>query len=189
MIHQPAIQDIAGCYFFTIRLAPQSGDLLVRHIETLRAAMRYMLGHHPTQINAIAVLPNVIHALWTLPAGDNDYPNRIGMLKSRFSKAMDTPAHRTLSQIQKGQKGIWERRYWGHQIRDLDDFNRHRDLIHLSPVHARLCATPQDWPHSSIHRDTRHGLLPPRALPEPEIHQPLMPTAQSALPLGRSNSL
>jgi putative transposase len=163
-------------YFFTIRLAPNSGDLLLNHINTLRSAMRYTMAHHPMRIDAMAVLPDVIHALWTLPKGDRDYPNRIGMFKARFSRAMDTPAHRTPKQIQRGEKGIWERRYWEHQILDDADFARHRDLIHLSPVHAGLCATPRDWPHSSIHRHTA------RALPPPKLRNTALPSRQPTLP-------
>jgi putative transposase len=159
-------------YFFTIRLAPRSGDLLLRHIDTLRRAMRYTLSHHPVRIDAMAVLPDVIHALWTLPDGDHDYPNRIGMFKARFSRAMEMPVDRTLKQIQRGEKGIWERRYWEHQITDAADFARHRDLIHLSPVHAGLCATPLDWPNSSIHRDMTRGL------PPPHVQDPVSPCAQ-----------
>jgi putative transposase len=148
-------------YFFTIRLADRSGDLLIRAIADLRRAMRDTIDRHAFRIDAIAVLPAAIHTIWTLPEGDSDYPNRIGMLKSRFSRAMPMPTHRTLTQIQRGEKGIWQRRYWEHQIRDAADLARHRDLIHLSPVHAGLCPRPQDWPHSSLHRDIAQGKPPP----------------------------
>jgi len=148
-------------FFFTIRLAQRHDDLLVRHVDRLRCAMRDTQARYPFVINAIAVLPSVIHTIWTLPAGDDAYPNRVGMLKSRFSRAMPMPAHRSLTQIKRGEKGIWQRRYWEHQIIDADDFARHRDMIYLSPVHAELCAQPQDWPHSSLHRDLRQGIPPP----------------------------
>lgn len=144
---------LSNCYFFTIRLAEGMDNLLLEHISTLRAAMRYTLQHHPMHIDAMAVLPSIIYAVWTLPKGDTDYPNRIGMLKARFSRSMDVPSHRSLDQIQRGDKGIWERRYCGHRISDQEDFNKHRELVHLSPVNAGLCATPQDWPYSSVHRD------------------------------------
>ncbi len=144
-------------FFFTIRLADRNSDLLVRHIANLRRAMRHTKHRHAFQIDAIAVLPAVIHTIWTLPAGDTNYPNRIGMLKSRFSRTQPMPPHRTLTQIQRGEKGIWQRRYWEHQIHDEADFTRHRNLIYQSPVHAGLCPTPQDWPHTSLHRDLAQG--------------------------------
>jgi len=148
--------------FLTLRLARRHDDLLVREIDALRYAMRHTLERHPFRVDAIAVLPNVIHTLWTLPDGDGNYPVRVGMLKSRFSRAMPMPAHRTSTQIQRAEKGIWQRRYWEHQIRDAQDLGRHRDMIYLSPVHAGLCATPRDWAHTSLHRDLAQGhVLPP----------------------------
>ena len=126
-------------FFFTIRLADRQSDLLVRRIDDLRRAMRTTLIHRPFQIDAIAVLPSVIHTLWTLPEGDADYVKRIAFLKNRFSRAQAMPPNRSLAQIKRGDKGIWRRHVWQHQISDVDDFERHRDLIYLSPVHAGLC--------------------------------------------------
>lgn len=147
-----------GTYFFTIRLADRNDDALVRRIAELRRAMRHRLKHHPFRIDAITVLPSVIHTIWTLPADSAGYPNRIGMLKARFSRALPMPPHLTPAQIARGEKGIWQRRFWEHEIRDSADFNRHRDLIYLAPVQAGLAAQPQDWPHCSLHRDLRRGM-------------------------------
>ncbi|QFT60324.1 hypothetical protein FIU94_15960 [Sulfitobacter sp. THAF37] len=150
-----------GTYFFTVRLADAESDALVRCIADLRRAMRHTLNHHPLRIDAIAVLPAVIHTIWTLPADRAGYSNRIGMLKAKFSRSMPMPGHRTPAQIARGEKGIWQRRFWEHRICDQADFDRHRDLVHLSPVHAGLVQKPQDWPHSSVHRDLRRGVQPP----------------------------
>lgn len=140
-------------YFFTLRLADRTDDLLTRHIGHLRRAMRDTIKRYPFHIDAIVVLPAVIHTIWTLPPGAQDYPNRIGMLKSRFSRDMPFPAYRTPGQIQRGEKGIWQKRYWEHQIVDAADFARHRAMIHHSPVQAGLCEAPRAWPYSSLHRD------------------------------------
>ena len=148
-------------YFFTIRLKDCTGDLLVSRVKDLRAAVRATQARHPFSIDAICVLPAVIHTIWSLPPGDDDFPNRVGMMKSRFSRQMPMPAHRTLTQIKRAEKGIWQRRYWEHEIRDAADMKRHRDMIYLAPVHAGLCAHPQDWPHSSLHRDLRQGIRTP----------------------------
>jgi len=94
-----------GTYFFTIRLADRNDDALVRRIAELRRAMRHRLKHHPFRIDAITVLPSVIHTIWTLPADSAGYPNRIGMLKARFSRALPMPPHRTPAQIARGEKG------------------------------------------------------------------------------------
>ncbi len=148
-------------YFFTMRLADRNSDLLVRRIDLLRQAMRATLTHTPFHIDAITVLPNCIHTLWTLPPEDDAYPMRIAMLKSRFSRGCPMPLHRTPTQIKRAEKGIWQRRYWEHVIRDDADFERHRDLIYLSSVHAGLCPRPQDWPHTSLHRDLKQGRTAP----------------------------
>ena len=153
-----------GTFFFTIRLADRTSDMLVRKIADLRRAMRDTKQRYPFEIEAIVVLPSVIHTLWTLPEGDSDYSIRIGMLKSRFSRSQPMPAHRTLTQIKRGEKGIWQRRYWEHRIRDADDLACHRDLIYQSPVHAGLCATPQAWPHTSLHRDLATGTRLPHPI-------------------------
>lgn len=148
-------------YFFTLRLADRNDDQLVRRIDLLRQSMRATLARAPFRIDAITVLPNCIHTLWTLPPEDDAYPSRIAMLKSRFSRGCPMPLHRTPTQIRRAEKGIWQRRYWEHVIRDAADFERHRDLIYLSPVHAGLCPRPQDWPHTSLHRDLKQGRRAP----------------------------
>lgn len=154
-------RDAGATYFFTIRLADRSGDMLTRRIALLRQCMRATLHRFPFRIDAITVLPATIHTLWTLPPGDDAYPARVAMLKSRFSRGCPMPPDRSLAQIRRGEKGIWQRRYWEHVIRDAEDYTRHRDLIYLSPVHAGLCPRPQDWRYTSLHRDLRAGSLPP----------------------------
>lgn len=151
----------AAHVFITLRLANPGDDLLIRHISDLRAAMRAVLHHHPMRIEAIAVLPAVLHTLWHLPIQDGHGPNRISMLKAKFSRMMPLPEGRTAEQIRRGGKGIWQRSYWALPVRGSAERDHYRDLIHLSPVHAGLCARAQDWPHSSIHRDIARGLAPP----------------------------
>ncbi|SFG50775.1 REP-associated tyrosine transposase [Sulfitobacter dubius] len=147
-------------YFFTLRLARRGDDALLRHISILRQSMRETLARKPFQINAITVLPDVIHTVWTLPKDDHDYPNRIGMWKARFSKHLPPAPHRSLQQIKRGEKGIWQRRFWEHRIRDQADFRRHCDLVHLSPMHAGLCDRPEDWPFSSYNRNRPRQAAP-----------------------------
>ena len=151
-------------YFFTLRLADRHSDLLTREVDQLRCAMRATMDRFEFRIEAITVLPAAVHMIWTLPKGDKAYPTRIAMLKSRFSRAMPMPAHRTMTQIKRAEKGIWQRRYWEHQITDEADFSRHRDMIYLSPVHAGLAPTPRDWVHTSLHRDLAEGYAGPAPL-------------------------
>lgn len=139
-------------YFFTLRLSRRDDDALLRHITALRQAMRETLARKPFRIDAIAILPDVLHTVWTLPPDDTDYGNRIGMWKGRFSRHLPPAPHRSLRQIKRGEKGIWQRRFWEHRIRDPADFERHCSLVHLSPVHAGYCDRPEAWPYSSYRR-------------------------------------
>ena len=142
-------------YFFTARLADRNSDLLVREIDRLRHVTRLTMDRYPMRIDAIAVLPSVIHTIWTLPPGDADFSNRWSMLKALFSRGLPAPPYRSPAQIRRGERGIWQRRFWEHCIRDADDLAQHVSMIHASPVQAGLCAHPADWLHSSIHRAQR----------------------------------
>ncbi|MFC6642588.1 transposase [Sulfitobacter profundi] len=94
-----------NCYFFTLRLAKRDDDALLRHITALRQAMRETLARRPFRIDAIAVLPDVIHTVWTLPPNDNDYGNRIGMWKGRFSRHLPQPHIAACSRSNGGRRG------------------------------------------------------------------------------------
>lgn len=150
-------QTTGAQFFFTLRLHDRHSNLLIREVDLLRSAMRKTKAHLPFEIDAIAILPAAIHMIWTLPTSDAGYGRRIAMLKSGFSRPLPMPEHRTMAQIRRAEKGIWQRRFWEHRIRDQEDFERHRDMIYLSPVHAGLCARPEDWAHTSLHRDRKLG--------------------------------
>jgi len=71
-----------GTFFFTVNLADRSETLFTDHIDELRASVRRVRDMHPFHINAMVVLPEHIHAVWTLPPGDIDYPTRLGLDQS-----------------------------------------------------------------------------------------------------------
>lgn len=149
-----------GAFFFTLALADRGSDLLVRHIERLRHAYAEMEKRHPFETVAICILPDHIHALWRLPDADADYAARWSLFKSGFSRGLPADQTRSLSKIAKREKGIWQRRYWEHAIRDDADFERHVDYIHYNPVKHRLVTRVADWPFSSFHRYVEQGILP-----------------------------
>jgi putative transposase len=60
----------------------------------------------------------------------------------------------------KGERGIWQRRYWEHTLRDERDFGRHMDYIHFKPVKHGHVSQVKDWPYSSFHRMVQHGTYP-----------------------------
>jgi putative transposase len=149
-----------GTYFFTVTLADRRGALLTDRVDCLRAAFRYVRTRHPFSIEAVVILPDHLHALWRLPQGDADYQLRWRLIKSVFSRALPGGEARTTSRVAKGERGIWQRRYWEHLIRDETDFARHVNYIHFNPVKHGHVAQVADWPFSSFHRYVRSGLLP-----------------------------
>jgi len=153
--------DVAGgTYFFTVNLAERRRTLLADHVDVLRKVMKDVKMAHPYHVDAMVVLPDHLHALWTLPAGDRDYPTRWMLIKAGFSREIPNGERRSDSRQTKGERGIWQRRYWEHLIRDDRDFERHVDYIHYNPVKHGYVQRVADWPHSSFHRCVRLGMVP-----------------------------
>jgi putative transposase len=146
-------------YFFTVNLADRRLSLLTDHVDALRAAFRHARSRHPFTIDAVVVLPDHLHTVWTLPEADADFPTRWRLIKSYFSRSLPVGEHLSPSRTDKGERGIWQRRYWEHTIRDNDDFSRHADYIHFNPVKHGHVSRVRDWPYSSFHRMVRLGIL------------------------------
>jgi REP-associated tyrosine transposase len=149
-----------GTYFFTVTLADRSSDLLVRHIDLLRTAYAWAGKHHPFETIAVCILPDHLHAVWSLPQDDANFPVRWSMIKSGFSRGLPASPERTTSKAARREKGLWQRRYWEHAIRDEADLARHVDYIHFNPVKHGLVSRVCDWPHSSFDRYVTRGVLP-----------------------------
>lgn len=146
-----------GTYFFTVNLADRKSALLVEHIDLLREAMRKTQQSHPFEIIAIVVMPDHLHAIWHLPAGDADFPLRWALIKSAFSRSIEKTEPIQKSRQLKRERGIWQRRYWEHLIRDDDDLEKHVAYIYTNPVKHGYVTKAVDWPYSSIHRAIRQG--------------------------------
>lgn len=142
--------------FFTVALGDRASDLLVREIDRLRAIVAQTMARRPFQIDAWVVLPDHLHAVWTLPGGDSDYSTRWAGIKSAFSRGLEANPIRE-SHLKRREKGIWQRRFWEHHIRDAEDFAAHVHYCWGNPVKHGLVKRPIDWPYSSIHRDIRLG--------------------------------
>ena len=150
-----------GCYFFTVNLAERHGnDLLVRRIADLREAFQRTRAEHPFTIDGIVVLPDHLYCIWRLPDGDSAFSMRWRLIKARFSKSQAAGELIVDSRARKGERGIWQRRYWEHVIRDDRDHRAHMDYIHFNPVRHGHVAAARDWPHSSFHRCVHLGMYP-----------------------------
>lgn len=149
-----------AAYFFTLALADRRSDLLVREIAVLRRAYAGVHRRHPFETVAICVLPDHLHAIWRLPEGDSGFAARWQQIKRSFSMHVDVSVPLSGSLRSKRERGIWQRRYWEHQIRDEDDLARHVEYIHFNPVKHGCVRRVADWPYSSFHRWTARGDLP-----------------------------
>ena len=149
-----------GSYFFTVALANRSQRLLMEHIDALRDAFRRVKTEFPFDLDAVVILPEHLHCIWTLPDGDAGYPDRWRRIKAAFSRHLPDDHSRSTSKIAKGERGIWQRRYWEHTLRDEEDWRRHMDYIHYNPVKHRHVKQVSDWPHSTFHRYVEIGIYP-----------------------------
>lgn len=154
--------------FFTVALARRGDDLLTREIAGLRVAVRATREKRPFTIAAWVVLPDHLHCVWTLPESDRDFATRWAAIKSRFSAGLAAGPRRA-SHLARREKGIWQRRFWEHHVRDEKDLAAHVRYCWGNPVKHGLVRRPKDWPHSSIHRDIARGLVDPEwTAPTPE---------------------
>ena len=153
---------LAGAtYFFTVNLAERRDDYLTQHMDLLRDVIHRVKIAHPFHIDAMVVLPDHIHAMWTLPDDDVDYPMRWSLIKAGFSRGLSKSERINESRQSKRERGIWQRRYWEHLIRNDRDYAAHVDYIHINPVKHGYVIRAVDWPHSSIHQYVERGWAAP----------------------------
>ena len=142
-----------GTYFFTVNLLQrQNNDLLTRHIGLLRDAVRLVQQHHPFLIHGWVVLPDHLHCIIELPSHEADFAVRWRLIKSAFSKGLPITERRSQIRLARGERGIWQRRYWEHLIRDEADFRAHMDYVHINPLKHGLVKQVREWPYSTFHR-------------------------------------
>ena len=149
-----------GTWFFTVVIAERNRPLLTMHVDALRDSWTWVRQRHPFTTIAVVVLPDHMHAVWTLPEGDSDFATRWKLIKEGFSRRLPSGEPRNGSRRRSGERGIWQRRYWEHAIRDPDDLAQHVDYVHFNPVKHGHVQRASQWPHSSLHRYVREGLLP-----------------------------
>jgi putative transposase len=141
-----------GTYFFTVNLLRRHGnDLLVRWIDDLREVVASVKARHPFTIHAWVVLPNLLHCVIELPEGDVDLALRWRLIKSDFSKRLPISERRSDVRRARGERGIWQRRFWEYLVRDERDLAAPRDYVHTDPLRHGLVERVVDWPYSTLH--------------------------------------
>ena len=151
-----------GTFFFTVVTAARRrvfAEEVAR--QTLKLAIDDVRSMLPFDAVAGVVLPDHLHCIWTLPEGDHDFSERWRRIKARFTRrylrqrGIETAV--SASRREHAERGVWQRRFWEHTIRDEGDLQRHLDYIHYNPVRHGLVARPADWPWSSFHRFVREA--------------------------------
>lgn len=165
------VKKTGGTFFFTVNLADRRSMLLTDCIASLREAVRTVKLRHPFHIHAWVVLPEHMHAIWTMPGEDDDYSMRWMLIKQRFSRAIASHERVNASKRRKGERGVWQRRFWEHQIRNDIDLAHHVDYVHINPVKHGYVERASAWPYSSIHRYIRQGDLAPDWACDPGLHE------------------
>ncbi|MFC1750992.1 transposase [Pseudomonadota bacterium] len=128
---------------------------LTDRVDVLRDAVAKVKQQRPFEINAWVVLPDHLHAVWTLPEGDADYSSRWREIKKHFSKQLPVNEYRSLTRMKNAERGIWQRRFWEHTIRDDADYRHHVDYVHINPLKHGYVSAVKDWPYSSFHREVK----------------------------------
>lgn len=158
-------------YFFTVVTARRRPFLTQpASIQALRASVAEVRSILPFDVVCWVVLPEHMHAMWTMPAGDGDYSTRWGRIKAGFTRRCG------LEHVSGHQRygGLWQPRFWEHAIRDEDDARRHMDYVHYNPVKHGLAGRVRDWPWSSFHRCVERGWYPR----DWGVHEPEVPTTR-----------
>jgi putative transposase len=152
-----------GTFFFTVATCQRRPIFKdTNAIRLLNECFRKTRGECPYTTDAIVILPDHLHCIWTLPDNDSDFSIRWKCIKTTFTKNYigDKADNVSDSMLKKKEAGIWQRRFWEHMIRDNEDFNNHCDYIHYNPVKHGLVDSPRKWKHSSFKEFVNKGIYP-----------------------------
>lgn len=150
-----------GTYFFTVVTHNRRQFLCEpENIELLRNAFRSVMQRHPFTLDAIVILPEHLHCIWTLPDGEDNFSTRWRLIKDHFSRKCSPQywGESSTSRQKKQEKAIWQRRFWEHHIQDEDDYIHHVEYIHYNPVKHGLVQYAKEWEYSSFERYVRSGI-------------------------------
>lgn len=145
-------------YCFTGALLNLTPSLPIEHIAVLRDALQAVQAQRPFTLDEVVVLPDHLHSLRTLPIGDANYPGRWRAIETRFSRQILHGEWRYPSRAKKAERGIGQRRYREHTVRDERDKTPHVDYIPFNPVKDGHVSHVVQWPYFSFHRFVREGI-------------------------------
>ena len=155
-----------GTFFFTLVTYRRARFLCDEPARVLlRGAMEQCRAECPFTLDAMVLLPDHLHAMWTLPEGDTDFSSRWGRIKKSFTQAWVTAGGWegaiSESRGRNRRRGVWQRRFWEHTIRDERDYERHLNYIHFNPIKHNHVTCAHAWKWSSFHRLVKENLYEP----------------------------
>lgn len=157
------LRAAGATYFFSVNLEVRGGSALTDHIDLLREAYRTTVTAQPIHCGAMVILPDHIHAVWTLPSGDTDVSGRWRKIKGRFTHAIGL-RRQSSGPVSNREARLWQRRFLDHMIRDADEERRAIAYCLGDPVRHGLVTKAEDWPFSTLHRDLRSMAGAPHTL-------------------------
>lgn len=155
--------DPGGTFFFTL-VTERRRPILTTDLgrQLLSDAMRVTLAERPAIVQAMVLLPDHLHAVWTLPPGDTDYSMRWSLIKRRFAREWlrggGDEQRRSESRVRVRRRGVWQRRFWEHLVR-AHEFEEIAAYLHMNPVKHGVARCPHAWPWSTFHRWVEDGRL------------------------------
>ena len=147
MSDHPHLELTGATYFFTVRLDQRGSTLLTDHIAGLRFAYAKAVQEFPVTCQAMVVLPDHLHAVWTEPVGDVWYTERWRRIKTRFAQSV--------AMVDARPAALWQKRFDEHAVRSGDDLRRAVEYCRMNPVKHGLVAAAELWPYSSCNKPVR----------------------------------
>lgn len=162
MVEYRRVEAVGATMFFTVVTDGRRPILAGRAIDIFRAAVAEEIHIRPFTIDAAVILPDHLHMIWTLPPGDEKFSIRWSRIKGRFTRAFlaagGEEGVRSSSRVEREERGVWQRRFWDHVIRDDREFGAFVDYIHFNPVKHGYVNCPHEWAYSSFERWVREGV-------------------------------
>lgn len=136
--------------------------ILIKNIDLLQESFAESKNRYKYEVLAKVILPDHFHLLIN-PEKIDDYPKIISSIKWNFSSNIDNSQLQNIQKfltptaLKRQEKGVWQRRYWEHTIRDEQDLYNHIDYIHYNSVKHCYSNNVIDWQYSSFQNFVERG--------------------------------
>lgn len=154
-----------GTYFFTVVTRFRKPILGSQNaVGLFHEACWHVLGKRPVEICSEVILPDHIHCIWRIPEDDVDFSTRWRLIKNLFTQrylAMTAnESEESLSRRKRGERGVWQRRFWEHKVRDEQEYEKLCDYFHYNPVKHGYVGCAYEWEFSTFSRFVEENKYP-----------------------------